>query len=99
MTEMHDAHQRLEARVEGRVQGVGFCYFVLQAAQEMGLTGWVRNTTDGAVEVIAEGTRKDLETLTFFLRKGPRSSFVSELKTDWKQANGEFDRFDVKMTY
>ena len=89
---------RLHARVEGHVQGVGFRYFVLLAAQEMNLTGWVRNTFDGRVEVTAEGPRKDLETLIFFLRKGPRSSFVSEVKTDWQEAIGEFERFDVRNT-
>jgi len=92
-------HERLHALVEGTVQGVGFRYFVLTAAKELNLTGWVRNRYDGSVEVTAEGPRKDLETLTFFLRKGPRSSFVSGVSTDWQPATGEFTRFDVTMTY
>lgn len=99
MTEQQDVPLRLQARVEGRVQGVGFRYFVYQAAQELGLTGWVRNTYDGAVEVTAEGSRKNLETMIFFLRKGPRSSFVSDLQTEWKKANGEFERFDISATF
>ncbi len=91
--------ERLHAIVDGRVQGVGFRYFVLTAAQELHLTGWVRNRFDGSVEVMAEGPRKDLETLIFFLRKGPRSSFVSDLSTDWLPATNEFARFDVTGTF
>lgn len=91
--------QRLHAIVEGRVQGVGFRYFVLTAAQEMHLTGWVRNRFDGNVEVTAEGPRKDLETLIFFLRKGPRGSFVSGVSTNWLPATHEFSRFDVTGTF
>ena len=91
--------ERLYALVEGRVQGVGFRYFVLTAAQELHLTGWVRNRFDGSVEVTAEGLRKDLETLVFFLRKGPRSSFVSGVSTKWQQATNEFTRFDVIATF
>jgi acylphosphatase len=48
------ADGRLHARVIGRVQGVGFRYYVLNAAIELGLTGWVRNRRDGSVEVVAE---------------------------------------------
>lgn len=92
-------HERMHAIVEGHVQGVGFRYFVLTAAKELRLTGWVRNRYDSSVEVTAEGPRKDLETLLFFLRKGPNSSFVSEVSTKWQPATGEFTRFDVTMTY
>jgi acylphosphatase len=91
--------ERLHALVEGRVQGVGFRYFVMTAAQELNLTGWVRNCFDGNVEVTAEGMRKDLETLIFFLRKGPRGSFVSGVSTNWQQATNEFSRFDVIATF
>ena len=46
---------RREVHFTGRVQGVGFRYFVMNAAEELGLTGWVRNRRDGSVEVLAEG--------------------------------------------
>jgi len=46
---------RLHAFVKGRVQGVGFRYFVLQSVEGLDLTGWVRNLYDGLVEVVAEG--------------------------------------------
>ncbi len=59
-------------RVRGRVQGVGFRYFVNQTAGALGLRGWVRNDDDGSVEVYAVGTSAQLSELAGYLRKGPR---------------------------
>ncbi len=59
-------------RVRGRVQGVGFRYFVEQSAQGLGLTGWVRNVDDGSVEVYASGNAAQLAELAGLLWKGPR---------------------------
>jgi acylphosphatase len=98
MDENAPENVRLHALVEGHVQGVGFRYYVQTVAQELHLTGWVRNTYDGSVEVLAEGPRTDLEMLVAFLRRGPRSSFVSEVQTEWKKARSEFDHFDVSAT-
>jgi acylphosphatase len=90
---------RLHAIVEGRVQGVGFRYFVLDTASELGITGWVRNRYDQTVEVAAEGDREALEKLLTALRKGPRGSMVTEVKPEWQEARGEFSRFSVRSTY
>jgi acylphosphatase len=90
---------RLHAVVEGRVQGVGFRYFVVQIADELKLVGWVRNLDEGEVEVIAEGTRSRLETLLKALRRGPHSAFVSNVKVEWGEARGEFRRFGVIHSY
>jgi acylphosphatase len=86
---------RLHALVVGLVQGVGFRYFVLEAARELGLRGYVRNTPDGAVEVVAEGPQQRLELLASMLRKGPRASVVREVEVDVKEATGEFRGFEV----
>lgn len=59
-------------RVRGRVQGVGFRYFVEQSAQSLGVRGWVRNVDDGSVEVYAAGTLAQLSELAGLLWKGPR---------------------------
>jgi acylphosphatase len=59
-------------RVRGRVQGVGFRYFVEQTAQGLGVRGWVRNHDDGFVEVYAVGTAAQLSELAGHLWKGPR---------------------------
>ena len=89
---------RLHATVSGRVQGVGFRYFVLDAANSLNLTGWVRNRHNGNVEVLAEGERPDLEALLRHLNRGPASSYVQEVKHHWEAANGEFERFRIRMT-
>jgi len=59
-------------RVKGRVQGVGFRYFMEQAASGLGLRGWVRNLDDGSVEVYAAGAVSELAELGGLLWKGPR---------------------------
>jgi acylphosphatase len=89
---------RLHAIVSGRVQGVGFRYFVLDNAANLNLTGWVRNRHDSTVEVLAEGQRGDLEALLRRLQKGPTSSYVQEVKHRWGAATGEFTRFRIRMT-
>lgn len=58
--------------VRGRVQGVGFRYFVEHSASELGLAGWVRNRDDGSVEVYAIGSAAQLSELAGLLWKGPR---------------------------
>lgn len=90
---------RLHALVEGHVQGVGFRYFVLNRANQLKLTGWVRNTANGDVEVMAEGDRADLDDLLDALRKGPRSSFVTNVRENWEPPLGEFRLFDVRSSY
>ncbi len=89
---------RLHAYVDGSVQGVGFRMFVSDQAQALGLTGWVRNTYDGRVEVCAEGTYPVLERLLEKLRLGPRSAFVTEVQKEWQPASGEFQSFEVRRT-
>lgn len=59
-------------RVRGRVQGVGFRYFVEYSAKQLALIGWVRNLDDGSVEVYAAGTVEQLSDLAGLLWKGPR---------------------------
>lgn len=86
---------RLHAYVEGRVQGVGFRLFVIQAAKILDVTGWVRNTGKGEVEVMAEGSRANLNKLLEYLRQGPRAAFVISVRQEWLEASGEFPDFDV----
>ena len=65
--------------IQGRVQGVGFRWFVHREASELDLRGWVRNTEDGDVEVVASGSVEDLAELRATLRRGPRGSRVDRL--------------------
>lgn len=89
---------RLHAIVEGRVQGVGFRYFVYDWAIDLGLTGWVRNRWDGNVELVAEAPQAALDRLVVALRRGPSSAFVSDLKMEWGEATGEFPDFRIRHT-
>jgi acylphosphatase len=70
---------RLHVLVRGRVQGVGFRWFVRETARELGLAGWVRNRPDGSVEVAAEGSADLLEKLRHELLQGPPGAAVASL--------------------
>jgi acylphosphatase len=65
--------------IQGRVQGVGFRWYVHREASVLDLRGWVRNTEDGEVEVVAAGAEADLAELRASLRSGPRGSRVDRL--------------------
>ena len=84
--------------IQGRVQGVGFRWFVHREASELDLRGWVRNTEDGDVEVVASGSAEDLAELRTSLRRGPRGSRVDRLiehSLDDKEAAG-LDTFRIE---
>ncbi|MDR3578290.1 MAG: acylphosphatase [Anaerolineaceae bacterium] len=93
-----EEQKRLFAVVEGRVQGVGFRSFVLDKAEELDLTGWVRNTRLGNVEVLAEGRRFALDEFLKALKKGPNTAYVTNVRESWSEATGEFRLFGVEYT-
>ena len=97
MTETQD--YRLHALITGMVQGVGFRFFVLRSAEELGLAGWVRNRWDGRVEVAAEGPHDALNQLLLKLRRGPMSAQVENVEYDFSDSKGEFKQFAVLATY
>jgi acylphosphatase len=74
---------QLEAKrfvVRGRVQGVGFRWFVQREAQALGVSGWVRNNFDGAVEALAVGSSAQLTALEAKLQAGPRAARVDSVE-------------------
>jgi acylphosphatase len=80
---MTSTEKPIEARrflVRGRVQGVGFRWFVEREAHILGIAGWVRNNHDGSVEVLAQGTRDQLSGLHGRLREGPRAARVDAVE-------------------
>jgi len=80
---MSTTEKSIEARryvVRGRVQGVGFRWFVEREAHILGIAGWVRNNHDGSVEVLAQGTRDQLSGLHSRLREGPRAARVDAVE-------------------
>ena len=93
-----DGPARLEAVVRGRVQGVGFRYFVLREAARLGLRGWVANEQDGSVRCVAEGPRVALEALLAGLREGPGGAAVRSISEEWQPPAGRFEGFRVRSS-
>ncbi|MHB8994286.1 MAG: acylphosphatase [Armatimonadota bacterium] len=89
--------QRLHAVITGRVQNVGFRYFVLMIARELNLGGYVRNTAQ-QVEVVAEGDEEQLQRLVERLQQGPPAARVQNVQLSWQQPTGEFKRFELRST-
>jgi len=97
MTSSPEERQTLRALVRGRVQGVGFRFFVEAQANALGLKGFVRNLSNGTtVEVVAEGPISDLETLLSALRQGPGLSYVERVDVSWAAATGDYTSFHVR---
>lgn len=92
-------HKRLHAVVEGLVQGVGFRNFVEEKALRLDVTGWVRNTQAGDVEVLAEGPEPALLALLQELQRGPRIARVTRVTTDWLEPTGEYTLFSIESRY
>ena len=96
MPEPH-RQRRLEARVHGRVQGVGFRQFAARVAVHLGLVGFVRNDVCGdCVEIVAEGRAAALNALLQRLNDGPPLSMVVTVDSRWGTASGDFAEFDIR---
>jgi acylphosphatase len=80
---MANTTARLSATITGQVQGVSFRYYTQAQAQQLGLTGWVKNLPNGAVAVWAEGPRADLEKLLAWLQHGPPTAHVHTVQAEW----------------
>lgn len=86
--------------ISGRVQGVGFRFFVERCACALGLCGWVRNLTDGRVEVLASGTPDALSRLEERLHAGPPGARVEAIVTETSPATDEtpFETFEIRRS-
>jgi acylphosphatase len=88
--------ERLTARVTGRVQGVGFRWWVQRRADALGLVGWVMNAPDErSVELVAEGEPDAIAELERLITVGPSGSSVESIDLRRGPASGEFDRFEI----
>jgi acylphosphatase len=92
----NNAIEELHAYVYGRVQGVGFRYFVIRKAHTLALRGYTRNESDGSVEVLAQGPRPALERLLAFLRQGPAGAQVRDVRVTWGKPNEHLSGFHVR---
>jgi len=88
--------QRVHLRISGRVQGVGFRYGAVDEARRLGLTGWVRNTPGGQVEVVAEGPEDRLRRFVAWCHGGPPSALVVAVEEQWGAATGEYSDFRIR---
>jgi acylphosphatase len=86
---------RARLLVSGRVQGVAFRWETQRAANRCGVTGWVRNLPDGRVEAVVEGSRRQVNALADWCRKGPPVARVDSLDIQWEDYRGEFQAFDI----
>ena len=82
--------------VRGRVQGVGFRWFVEREARMLGIAGWVRNNSDGSVEVLAVGTRDQLLGLRERLRQGPRAARVDDVQESEAAPSADLNTFRIE---
>jgi acylphosphatase len=90
------AISRVHLRVTGRVQGVYYRASMLQAAQELGVTGWVKNCPDGSVEAVAESSKAKLDELIAWCRQGPEGARVAAVDAQWQDPENRFIGFTIK---
>ncbi len=95
-TQKQAGHARLHLVISGRVQGVGFRFSAYDEAKDLALAGWVRNIPGGEVEIVAEGSKENLQMLAAWARLGPPSAHVTEVREDWLAATGEFSEFRIR---
>ena len=96
MNKEKSAISAFSARVEGRVQGVGFRYTCVNEGQRLKLSGWVRNTSGGDVEVWAEGPADKLEALLKWLHRGPPGARVDKVHCENCVPTGRYRGFGVE---
>lgn len=89
MAEQASENVRAHVRVSGRVQGVCFRAYTVDEAAAVGVTGWVRNTSDGEVEAVFEGDKSAVEEMIAWCRHGPPAARVSNVHVVWGEPNGE----------
>lgn len=91
-----EASSRARARIHGKVQGVFFRASTEREARSLGLRGWVRNRSDGSVELEAEGPRAACEALIEYCRHGPPAARVDSLQLEWIDPTGGEQDFGTR---
>ena len=86
---------RVHVFVDGRVQGVAYRFYAEKHASSLRITGWVRNLADGRVEILAEGSAKQIGTFLERLKEGPSLARVEGFEVRREQPTGEFRDFRI----
>ena len=84
-------------RIHGKVQGVGYRFYVTRVARRLGLKGWVRNLRDGSVESMVEGEKESIDEWIDDVREGPRYAEVTKIDQETRAFTGKLPDFDVKF--
>jgi acylphosphatase len=87
--------KQVQLFVRGRVQGVFFRASAQREARRQGLTGWVKNRPDGAVELVAEGEEDELKELIVWANHGPSNARVERVDVRWRGFVGDFSDFRI----
>ena len=82
--------------ITGRVQGVGYRFYMQRKARELGVAGWVRNRRDGSVEAVVQGEAEAVEAMVAWTRRGPSSAMVAEVKVS--EGSGDYVGFETLPT-
>ena len=85
-----------EITISGKVQGVGYRYFAVRKATEMGITGWVKNSVDGSVIIVAQGIEEEIKTFIDYLHIGTTRSRFDQISKVKFNTLSNFDTFSVK---
>jgi acylphosphatase len=93
---MNNNEKRAEILVNGLVQGVGFRYFVMREAQNLGLKGFVKNLYTGEVLTVVEGDKALIEDLFKKIKVGPSHASVRNVNINWDGAKNEFTHFEIR---
>ncbi len=88
---------KVQLKVFGRVQGVGFRYYTKQIAEGLGLTGWVKNNLDYTVSISAEGDKPTLDRFIAMIEKGPTYGRVDQVDKEWSQEEEGLHYFQIKL--
>lgn len=83
-------------KITGRVQGVGFRFYMEHKARQHGVNGWVRNRRDGSVEVVIQGTTEAVDAMIAAARRGPRGALVTDVQIS--ADSGDYAAFEVRPT-
>lgn len=101
-TDHHDSVHRkralyqLHCHIKGRVQGVGFRYFVMDEAESRSLSGWVRNSENGEVETVLCGEKSSIETILPVLHQGPPLARVIRIDFEWEEPDPDLKGFEIR---
>jgi len=91
-----DMKSRAHVFIEGRVQGVFFRAHTKEKAEELNLSGWVRNLPDGRVEAVFEGEKSNIEKMIAWCHVGPPLARVEKVEVKWEEPKGEFEGFSIR---